>query len=75
MATVIIRINAPSLLITPPLFLTFAKFIFRGFTSFSTDTSLAIPGFLKKRCFSTSPIEYRLQEINKMTAKHGNFAQ
>ena len=57
----------------PPLFSTFAKFIFRGFTSLSTATSLAIPGFQKKMCFSISPIEYRLREIKKITTKHGNF--
>ena len=51
-------INRPS----PPLFSTFAKFIFQGFTSLSTATSLAIPGFRKKMRFSISPIEYRLQK-------------
>ena len=53
-------------------FSTFAKFIFRGFTSLSTATSLVIPGFRKKMRFSTSPIEYCLREIKKITT-HGNL--
>ena len=57
----------------PPSSETFAKFIFRGFTSLSTATSHTIPGFRKKMGFSTSPIEYCLQEIKKITTKHGNF--
>ena len=74
--TIFIHINAPSLLIAPPPpFSTFAKFIFRGFTSVSTATSLAILGFQKKMCLSTSPIEYRLREIKKITTKHGNFGR
>ena len=67
--------NSPLPINRPPSSQPFAKFIFRGFTSLSTATSLAIPGFRKKMRFSTSPIEYRLREINKMTTKHGNFAQ
>ena len=38
----------------PPLFSTFAKFIFRGFTSPSTADTFAIPGFRKMVHFSTS---------------------
>ena len=38
----------------PPLFSTFAKFIFRGFTSLSTANTFAIPGFRKMVHFSTS---------------------
>ena len=38
----------------PPLFSTFAKFIFRGFTSLSTANTFAIPGFHKMVHFSTS---------------------
>ena len=38
----------------PPLFSTFAKFIFRGFTSLSTADTFAIPGFRKMVHFSTS---------------------
>ena len=54
--TVFFVINAPSLLIAPPppLFSTFAKFIFRGFTSLSTADTFAIPGFRKMVHFSTS---------------------
>ena len=53
--TVFIAINAPSLLIAPtPLFSTFAKFRFRGFTSLSTANTFAIPGFRKMVHFSTS---------------------
>ena len=54
----------PSILISPPppLLLTFAKFIFRGFTFISTASTFAIPSFRKKMRFSTSRIEYRLRE-------------
>ena len=54
--TVFFVINAPSLLIPPPppLFSTFAKFIFRGFTSLSTANTFVIPGFRKMVHFSTS---------------------
>ena len=38
----------------PPPFSTFAKFIFRGFTSLSTANTFAIPGFRKMVHFSTS---------------------
>ena len=41
-----------------PRFLTFAKFIFRGFTSLLTATSLAILGFQKKMRFSTTSAHY-----------------
>ena len=57
----------------PPLLFTFAKFIFRGFTSLSTASTFVIPGFRKKMRFSTSPIEYRLQEIKKVTTKQNNY--
>ena len=71
--TVFIRINALSLLVPAPLLSTFAKFIFWGFTSLSTASNFAIPGFQKKMRFSTSPIEYRLCEIKKVTTKQSNY--
>ena len=61
------------LTINVPLLSTFAKFIFWGFTSISTASTFVIPGFQKKMHFSTSWIEYRLQEIKKIKTKHGNF--
>ena len=78
--TVFIRINAPFLLVPPPPpppppppLSTFAKFIFRGFTSLSTASTFAIPAFRKKMRFSTSQIEYRLREIKKVATKQSNY--
>ena len=65
LSTVFIRINAPSLLVAPPLLSTFAKFILWGFISLSTASTFAILGFRKMMRFSTSPIEYRLRETRK----------
>ena len=72
-STVFIRINAPSLLVIPSLLSTFEKFIFQGFTSLSTAITFAIPGFPKKMHFSTSPIEYRLREIKKVTTRQSSY--
>ena len=47
----LLPINRP-----PPPFSTFAKFIFRGFTSLSTANTFAIPGFRKMVLFSTSQV-------------------
>ena len=71
--TVFIRINTPSLLIVPPPppFSIFGKFIFWGFTSL--PSALRFRDTEKKMHLSTSPIEYRLREIKKITTKHGNF--
>ena len=53
--TVFIHIKAPSLLVAPLLLSTFAKFIFRSFTSLSTASTFAIPGLGKKRCVLVLP--------------------